>query len=53
MLPVGALIYALMQSGGHYYVEGVGYATGQLAAAGFLLLLYACKLVAQRLPRWP
>ena len=52
MLLVGALIYALMRWGGHYYVEGVGYATiqatltGQLAAAGFLLLLYACKLVA-------
>ncbi|HVC17570.1 MAG TPA: chloride channel protein, partial [Rhodanobacter sp.] len=52
MLLVGVLIYALMRWGGHYYVEGVGYATiqatlkGQLAAAGFLLLLYACKLLA-------
>ena len=50
MLLVGVLIYALMRWGGHYYVEGVGYATiqatltGQLAAAGFLLLLFACKL---------
>jgi CIC family chloride channel protein len=52
MLLVGVLIYALMRWGGHYYVEGVGYATiqatltGQLAAGGFLLLLYACKLCA-------
>jgi CIC family chloride channel protein len=52
MLLVGVLIYALMRWGGHYYVEGVGYATiqatlmGQLDAAGFLLLLYLCKLVA-------
>jgi CIC family chloride channel protein len=52
MLLVGILIYGLMRWGGHYYVEGVGYATiqatlmGQLTAAGFLLLLYACKLVA-------
>jgi CIC family chloride channel protein len=29
MLLVGALIYALMRWGGHYYVEGVGYATIQ------------------------
>jgi chloride channel protein, CIC family len=52
MLLVGTLIYALMRWGGHYYVEGVGYATiqatlsGQLMAAGFLLLLYVCKLIA-------
>jgi CIC family chloride channel protein len=52
MLLVGVLIYALMRWGGHYYVEGVGYATiqatlmGQLPTAGFLLLLYACKLLA-------
>jgi CIC family chloride channel protein len=52
MLLVGVLIYALMRRGGHYYVEGVGYATiqatlmGQLSAAGFLLLLYLCKLAA-------
>ncbi|MFI4981317.1 MAG: chloride channel protein [Nevskiales bacterium] len=55
MLLVGVLIYALMRWGGHYYVEGVGYATiqatlaGQLSAAGFLLLLYACKLLATTL----
>jgi chloride channel protein, CIC family len=52
MLLVGILIYGLMRWGGHYYVEGVGYATiqatlmGQLTAAGFLLLLYACKLIS-------
>ena len=40
MLLVGILIYALQQSFGHYYVEGVGYATvqaillGQLSAPG-------------------
>jgi CIC family chloride channel protein len=52
MLLVGALIYALMRWRGHYYVEGVGYATiqatltGQLTVAWFLLLLYVCKLFA-------
>jgi CIC family chloride channel protein len=52
MLLVGILIYGLMRWGGHYYVEGVGYATiqatlmGQLDSAGFLLLLYVCKLAA-------
>ncbi len=52
MLLVGMLIYALMRWGGHYYVEGVGYATiqatltGQLPVAWFLLLLYVCKLFA-------
>ena len=41
-----------MRWGGHYYVEGVGYATiqatlkGQIATSSFLLLLYACKLIA-------
>ena len=29
MLLVGVLIYALMRRFGHYYVEGVGYATIQ------------------------
>ena len=52
MLLVGILLYALMRWAGHYYVGGVGYATiqatltGQLAAGGFLLLLYVCKLLA-------
>ncbi|MGB8277972.1 MAG: chloride channel protein, partial [Methylovirgula sp.] len=55
MLLVGLLIYALQQRFGHYYVEGVGYATvqvillGQLSAAGLLLLLFACKLLATSL----
>ena len=52
MLLVGLLMYGLMQRFGHYYVEGVGYATvqaillGQLAAAGLLFLLFLCKLLA-------
>jgi chloride channel protein, CIC family len=52
MLLVGVLIYALMRWAGHYYVEGVGYATiqatltSQLSVAWFLLLLYVCKLLA-------
>jgi chloride channel protein, CIC family len=52
MLLIGVLLFALMRWGGHYYVEGVGYATiqatlqGQLTAGWFLLLLYVCKLFA-------
>jgi CIC family chloride channel protein len=52
MLIVGALIYALFEVFGHYYVEGVGYATiqailnGQLASGGLLALLFACKVAA-------
>ncbi len=55
MLLVGILIYALMRWGGHYYVEGVGYATiqatlsSQLTGAWFFLLLYGCKLLATSL----
>jgi CIC family chloride channel protein len=55
MLLVGILIYALQQSFGHYYVEGVGYATvqaillGQLSGAGLLVLLFVCKLLATSL----
>ena len=55
MLLVGILIYALYQRFGHYYVEGVGYATvqvilaGQLSIAGLLLLLFVCKLLATSL----
>ena len=54
-LLVGILIYALLRWGGHYYVEGVGYATiqatltNQLGGAWFLLLLYGCKLLATSL----
>jgi CIC family chloride channel protein len=52
MLLVGALIYVLLVTYGHYYVEGVGYATiqatlaGQMTAGGLLLLLFVCKLAA-------
>ena len=55
MLLVGILIYALQQRFGHYYVEGVGYATiqaillGQLFGAGLLFLLFLCKLLATSL----
>lgn len=55
MLLVGLLMYALQRSFGHYYVEGVGYATvqvillGQLSAAGLLLLLFLCKMLATSL----
>lgn len=52
MLPLGVLIWLLMEKAGHYYVQGVGYATiqdilaGTLADPGFLLLLFALKLLA-------
>ena len=55
MLAVGTMIYALFQGFGHYYVEGVGYATvqdvllGGLATAPLLALLFACKLTATSL----
>ncbi len=55
MLLVGILIYGLYQAFGHYYVEGVGYATvqaillGQLSAAGLLSVLFFCKLLATSL----
>jgi CIC family chloride channel protein len=55
MLLVGILIYALHQHFGHYYVEGVGYATiqviltGQLSVTGLLALLFVCKLLATAL----
>jgi CIC family chloride channel protein len=55
MLLVGALMYALFRSFGHYYVEGVGYSTiqsilaGQMSVAWLLLLLFACKLLATSL----
>ncbi len=52
MLMVGVLIYVLFRNFGHYYVEGVGYATvqailtGELASAGLLALLFICKVFA-------
>jgi CIC family chloride channel protein len=55
MLGVGILIYGLFQGFGHYFVEGVGYATvqdvllGGLATAPLLGLLCVCKLTATSL----
>jgi CIC family chloride channel protein len=55
MLLVGILMYVLMTNFGHYYVEGVGYATvqaillGQLSAVGLLALLFVCKMLATSL----
>ena len=52
MLLVGSLIYMLWTKAGHYYVEGVGYSSiqailhSQIGGAGFLLLLFVCKLLA-------
>jgi CIC family chloride channel protein len=52
MLLVGLLIYGLQRTLGHYYVEGVGYATveailsGGVTAPALLLLLFFCKLFA-------
>ncbi|MGE0260195.1 MAG: chloride channel protein [Alphaproteobacteria bacterium] len=52
MLLVGVLIYGFAVGYGHYFVEGVGYATiqaillGHLAAPGLLLLLFAGKIFA-------
>jgi CIC family chloride channel protein len=52
MMLVGLMIYTLWVTGGHYYVEGVGYATIQailynhITVAWFLLILFACKLLA-------
>lgn len=52
MLIVGTMMYALWLAQGHYFIEGVGYATiqatlqGQIIAAGFLALLAIAKLLA-------
>ncbi|MGH6967513.1 MAG: chloride channel protein [Stellaceae bacterium] len=52
MTLVGALFYALFRIYGHYYVEGVGYATVQAVLAGnlttlpLLAILCLCKLIA-------
>jgi chloride channel protein, CIC family len=52
MLALGTLIYALLRLAGHYYVEGVGYATiqavlnGDLALPGLLVVLFVAKLCA-------
>ncbi len=55
MLAVGAIMYVLMANFGHYYIEGVGYATVQDILSGtesrpaLLLLLLALKLLATSL----
>ena len=55
MLIVGALMYALFLWQGHYYVEGVGYATiqdillGGETALPLLIVLCLCKLLATNL----
>ncbi len=52
MVAVGVLIYVLMRTAGHYYVEGVGYSTiqavlmGGLGGFAFLFLLFVCKFTA-------
>lgn len=55
MVLVGVIIYILMRTTGHYYIEGVGYATVQDVLTGanhtlyLLLLLFALKLLATSL----
>jgi CIC family chloride channel protein len=52
MLIVGVMMYLVLTQTGHYYVQGVGYATiedvlaGTLMSPGFLLLLVFLKLLA-------
>lgn len=55
MFIVGCMLYLFVRNTGHYYVEGVGYATVQdllnasLSGVCFLLLLFAAKLVGTAL----
>jgi chloride channel protein, CIC family len=55
MLMVGLMLYVLMSRFGHYYVEGVGYATIQDVLTSvqfplyFLILLFGAKLLATSL----
>lgn len=55
MLFLGIMLYAMMRFAGHYYVNGVGYSTildilrGALTNPWFLMLLFACKLIATSL----
>jgi CIC family chloride channel protein len=55
MLMVGLMLYFFMRFSGHYYVEGVGYATIQDVLASvqfpiyFLVLLFGAKLLATSL----
>ncbi len=55
MLLLGLLMYGMMTGFGHYYIQGVGYATIQDLLSGhepaliFLLLLFGLKLLATSL----
>ncbi len=55
MILVGIMMYLLMVTLGHYYIEGVGYSTvqdvltGQLSQLHLLLLLFVLKLFATSL----
>jgi CIC family chloride channel protein len=55
MLGVGVMMYACLTAFGHYYIEGVGYATiqdiltGQLSRIWLLVVLFGLKLVATSL----
>ena len=55
MFAMGVLLYLMMWQFGHYYVEGVGYATiqalfdGRLNSVWLLVLLFFAKLVATSL----
>jgi chloride channel protein, CIC family len=55
MLILGLLMYLLLRTAGHYYVDGVGYATvqavlnGQLSTFWLLGLLFICKALATSL----
>ena len=52
MTLVGLLMYGLYKTAGHYFVDGVGYATiqstlkGSITGFWFLSMLYVCKLLA-------
>jgi chloride channel protein, CIC family len=52
MLAIGVLIYVLLRTAGHYYVEGVGYSTIQAILSGslglpvLLFVLFAAKITA-------
>lgn len=55
MTLVGVIMFVMQQQYGHYYIEGVGYATiqdllnGGLKAGGLMLLLAALKMLATSL----
>lgn len=52
MLLIGLLMYGFWRTTGHYYIEGVGYATieaagrGQITGIGLMLMLFVGKLFA-------